>query len=393
MSKINVRNLSNENEDGAPDIVGVTTFSATSYFVPTKGNTAQRPPNHLEEGSIRYNTDTKNLEYYRGHTLGWSQFELIDPDLGGGTGSNTGLGTRALFAGGDTPSLLNFINFATLSTMGDAQDFGDLSTARAGGAALSDRKTFVFGGGYAPNITNSIDTTIFASTGNAVDTADLTFNANGPAGGAGNTYRGVLAGGRNNASPSVAQNIIQYYTFETAGDAVDFGDLLNAQFTGSGCSSSTRSVFSAGVITAPSRVDNLDFVTTATTGNSQDFGNLTTNRNGTGAFSNSTRGLWGGGEISSKSNVIDYITFATLGNAIDFGDMSYTRSNSGNDGASSPTRGVFSGGGSSASDNDNSRMRSIEKVEILTLGNTVDFGDLQDHTSNHGVMSNNHGGL
>ena len=47
MSKINVRNLSNENEDGAPDIVGVTTFSATSYFVPTKGTTAQRPPNHL----------------------------------------------------------------------------------------------------------------------------------------------------------------------------------------------------------------------------------------------------------------------------------------------------------------------------------------------------------
>ena len=29
MSKINVRNLSNENEDGAPNLVGVTTFSAT----------------------------------------------------------------------------------------------------------------------------------------------------------------------------------------------------------------------------------------------------------------------------------------------------------------------------------------------------------------------------
>ena len=29
MSKINVRSFSNENDDGAPDIVGVTTFSAT----------------------------------------------------------------------------------------------------------------------------------------------------------------------------------------------------------------------------------------------------------------------------------------------------------------------------------------------------------------------------
>ena len=91
--------------------------------------------------------------------------------------------------------------------------------------------------------------------------------------------------------------------------------------------------------------------------------------------------------------MIDYVTIATLGNAIDFGDMSYARSNSGNDGASSPTRGVFSGGGSPASGNDNGRMNVIEKVEILTTGNAVDFGDLADHTSNHGVMSNSHGGL
>ena len=83
MSKINVRSFSNENEDGAPDLVGITTFSATSYFVPTRGTTAQRPSDHVEVGSLRYNTDTKNLEYYRGKTIGWSQFELIDPELGG----------------------------------------------------------------------------------------------------------------------------------------------------------------------------------------------------------------------------------------------------------------------------------------------------------------------
>ena len=73
--------------------------------------------------------------------------------------------------------------------------------------------------------------------------------------------------------------------------------------------------------------------------------------------------------------------------------MSYTRANASNDGASSSTRGIFSGGGSPATDNDNNRMRSIEKVEIATLGNTVDFGDMTDHASNHHVMSNAHGGL
>ena len=36
MSQINIRNLSNENDDGSPEIVGVSTFSATSFFVPPK---------------------------------------------------------------------------------------------------------------------------------------------------------------------------------------------------------------------------------------------------------------------------------------------------------------------------------------------------------------------
>ena len=118
MSKINIRSFSNENDDGAPDIVGVSTFSSTAYFVPTKGTTAQRPSDHVEVGSIRFNTDTSNLEYYRGHTIGWSQFELIDPELGGGTGSNTGLGTRGIISGGHTPSVTNVIQYITISTLG-----------------------------------------------------------------------------------------------------------------------------------------------------------------------------------------------------------------------------------------------------------------------------------
>ena len=138
MSKINVRSFSNENEDGAPDLVGITTFSATSYFVPTRGTTAQRPSDHVEVGSLRYNYDTKSLEYYRGDTLGWSQFELIDPDLGGGTGSNTGLGTRMLAGGGDAPTNVNNIDFITISTTGNATDFGDLTAATRMCAPASD---------------------------------------------------------------------------------------------------------------------------------------------------------------------------------------------------------------------------------------------------------------
>ena len=127
MSQINIRNLSNENDDGSPEIVGVSTFSTTSYFVPPKGTTAERPSD-CEPGSIRFNTDTANLEYYRGKTIGWSQFELVNPNLGGGTGSNTGVGARAVFAGGGGfPAFLNTISFLTISTLGNSQDFGDMT--------------------------------------------------------------------------------------------------------------------------------------------------------------------------------------------------------------------------------------------------------------------------
>ena len=391
MSNINIRDFYNENEDGAPDIVGVSTFSATSFFVPTRGTTNQRPSDHVEVGSLRYNYDIKNLEYYRGDTLGWSQFDLIDPELGGGTGSNTGLGTRALFAGGDTPSLINTISFATLSTLGNSADFGDLSSARANSGCISNRKTIAWCGGYAPSISNSIETTIFASTGNGVDTADLTFNTNAPSAGGGDNTRGILAGG---ANPSgTKQNIIQYYNFEAAANAVDFGDATDIFFTGDSCASSTRTVFSFGFNPSGGRVNVLEFVTTSTTGNSQDFGDLTDVRNGTGSLSNSTRGVWGGGENPAKTNTIDYITIATTGNATDFGDMTFIRSNAQGDGASSPTRGVFSGGGSPESGNDNGRTNIMDKIEILTTGNAIDFGDLIDHTSNQGVSSNGHGGL
>ena len=70
MSQINVRNLSNENEDGAPDIVGISTFSATSYMVPPVGTTVQRPENP-QPGELRFNTDIVNLEYYKVTSLGW----------------------------------------------------------------------------------------------------------------------------------------------------------------------------------------------------------------------------------------------------------------------------------------------------------------------------------
>ena len=106
-------------------------------------------------------------------------------------------------------------------------------------------------------------------------------------------------------------------------------------------------------------------------------------RDGGGA-SNATRGiLFGGGDPAV--NTISYITIATLGNAIDFGDLDNLKANGG--ACSSPTRAVYGGGLAPGNKN------NIEYIEIPTTGNSKDFGDLVAAGHNLRAYSNAHGGL
>ena len=381
MSQINIRNLSNENDDGSPEIVGVSTFSATSFFVPPKGSTAERPSD-CEPGSIRFNTDTANLEYFRGKTLGWSQFDLINPNLGGGTGSNTGLGTRGVFGPGEAPHG-DTIDFLTISTFGDSTDFGNLTQDRRSGGAMGSSETRgLFAGGQHPSpftFFNIIDFVTIASTGNATDVGDLENKAYNVRGFSSRT-RGVAACGQKGPG-FTAVNTIEFVTIASTGNANDFGDTSTVRTTLDGAASSTRGVFGGGGDVS----DVIDFVTISTLGDATDFGNLTVARKGIMACSNSTRALFAGGETPSNSDIIDYITIATTGNAADFGDLTVARNTS--SATSSPTRGVFAGGSPGPFD-------TIDKVEILTTGNAVDFGNLARGTSRcYGAFSNGHGGL
>ena len=228
MSQINVRNLSNENGDGAPDIVGVSTFSATSYFVPPVGNTQQRPTNP-QGGDLRVNTDTASLEYYRGDTIGWSQIELIDPELGGGTGSNTGLGTRGLFAGGLAPDIKSDIDYITISTLGNTQDFGDISAGKQAMSALGSRTRALNIGGYTTSFENEIEFVTFASLGNITDFGNLLSSKNRTAS-CSDQVRGITGGGNPNT------NVIEYLTIAQTGNGVDFGDQTVKRDRVSGCS-------------------------------------------------------------------------------------------------------------------------------------------------------------
>ena len=400
MSKINVRSFSNENDDGAPDIVGISTFSATSYFVPTRGTTLQRPSEHVEVGSLRYNYDIKNLEYYRGETRGWSSFELIDPQpLGGdqvspslGDESNFGLGARGLFVGGYSPANVADIEYITISTLGDSADFGDLNNGYTAGVTTNDRTRGFYSGG---NTGNQVDMRIatLASLGDTVDGGgDLAFATKGHPTGCSSSTRGVIMGGRNH--PGAAEvNVIQSHTIQTTGNAQDFGDLLSPRgYNGGNCQSSTRGLTIGGFVpAAPTRVNSIEYVTMASMGNSADFGDVSYVHNSSGSASNSTRGIIAGGRTPGDSENIEYVTIATLGNTTDFGDLNNVVN--GDVGCcTSPTRCVIGGGGAP-------QGAEMLYVEIASTGNAVFFGELTlakqnvESLQEPGIWSTGHGGL
>jgi len=389
MSEVRVNNLSNESLSGGPTISGITTFSSPYFFVPPKGDTASRPQS-CPSGSLRFNTDSSKLEYYKGDTIGWVEIEATNDELGGGTGSNTGLGTRMLISGGfGSPSDTNVIQFVTISTLGNSQDFGDLIDDRYTQAACSSRTRFVAMGGFkVPNtLTNVIQFNTFASLGNAQDFGDMT-DTRAQHDALSNQTRGVFTFG---GTP--VANTLEYITIASTGNSVDFADATDGGRKNLfSCASTTRGLFVGGRDGSNNYEINIDQITINTQANAVDFGDLVEARAFASGFSNSTRGLFAAGRTPNGfTNIIEQVTIATQGNATDFGGDTIDAFNY-TSGAASPTRGVIAGGVNDTPSSD-TYYNVIQKVEILSSGNAVDFGDLLATLNGTASASNGHGGL
>ena len=394
MSEINASNFKKEHDDLAPDLVGVTELTSPYFFVPPSGNTASRPQS-CAAGTLRFNTDIGSLEIFRGDIIGWEQIQKRDSQhLGGGTGSNTGSGSRAVILGGrgnSSSNLVNMIDFFTINTLGNAEDFGDLTTACYSKGVVCDGTRVVAAGGRTPSFVQDIHFFTISSTGNAADSgADLN-NTENPAG-LSDSVRGVFA----ITSGSAYKNAIDYITIQSLGDAQDFGDLTDIRGYGASLASKTRGCFIGGLDTtqpAPDLdIDVIDFVTIRSTGNATDFGNLNAAVSQPGAAANAVRGIICGGTPNNQTTIlnnIQYITIATKGDAQDFGDLlnvslaGCTVTNS--------TRFVHHR--SRTNSGDGSRINVLEFTEIASTGNTLDFGDLVDDPSDRDGTSNGHGGL
>ena len=297
---------------------------------------------------------------------------------------------RGLRAGGGTTkynnSQVNNIDYITISSTGNATDFGDLSVTRTFLSGCSSTTRGVFHGGIAGGVRkDTIDYVTIASTGNASDFGDMGY-ARERTGSCSNNTRGILFGG--DCDPSLSERTIEYITIASTGNATDFGDTTVDKEDGpAGAASSTRGVFFGGTYT-PNNV--IEYVTIASTGNATDFGDMNLNCATGGAFSSATRAVIGrihtSGGSQNPINTIEYVTIASTGNATDFGDQ--IDDSAGAPGVSSSSRGVWMGG-----DHDGTIYNAMDYVTIASTGNATDFGDLTQSITRSGGCSSDHGGV
>ena len=340
--------------------------------------TEQRPLQPTPVGALRFNTDNAKLEYFDGDQ--YVNVTTRSPE------SETG-GTRGVTAGiNENPQWQEHMDFFNISTTGNSTDFGDLSAdIYAVGTTASSTRGVVFGGyGGSPHsaASDEIQFVTIASQGNATDFGNLTVGRNAPCV-SGNQTRAVIVGGA--ASPGNT-NVMDFVTIASQGNAVDFGDMTAATNNSSdgGCGSSTRGVFHSRT---PINNGGFFHYNIATQGNAAEFSDRANNGNNTlSGGSNAVRGLFQGGY---NVNAISAVTISTLGSAFDFGDQTTKRYTAG--AAASGTRYVTIAGQGFAPAAGMTNV--MEYVQIMTTGNTIDFGDLSRTGYYVSGMSNGHGGL
>ena len=282
---------------------------------------------------------------------------------------------RGVFAGGGTPAKSDVINTVQIATTANATDFGNLSVAKNGVAAVASATRGVFSGGYTPTAQSTIEYLNFQSQGGVNDFGDLL-----------SATQDHMSGSNNTIGIFSRDTVTQFITLSSTGDATEWGgDTTVARYYGmqSNCSP-TRMVIGGGRV-SPTTVGTIDFFTFATRGDAVAFGEMSVARNGYGAGGNSTRGIFAGGYTPTIVDTIDYITIAAEGNAIDFGNLSATTRACQN--ATSSTRCVIAGGTTPTN------INTIQYVTIATTGNTSDFGDLQNTPKNPASCSDTNGGL
>ncbi len=242
--------------------------------------------------------------------------------------SNGSGGRGVCNIGMDGVALSNSLEYVTISTLGNTQDFGDLITpgpqAMMACSNASNNRGVWAAGFDGTTFHNNMDYINISSISNATDFGDVEVpRAFGGGCSNGTNNRGMYTGG----SMLMSYNVIDYLTITSLSNTYSFGDLSIGSYSGGSCSNSVNNRCVMEVTAYSAHTNILEYVTITSTGNSSDFGDLSytaltraTCSNGTGNI-----GIWAGGLISNATsaatNLIEQITISTLSNSSDFGDL------------------------------------------------------------------------
>ena len=354
-------------------IGAVECISVKHHFSVPVGDTAGRNKSSgYAEGTVRYNKDLGTMEFYNGYE--WRQFTYISDIKTNPQGRG-----RAVSGGGGPQYSMDYVNIAS---RGNAQDFGELSTASGGGGDSAGNETRGIFSGHGPNY-RAMQYITFASEGRTVTFGDSSYNSS-----PNSSTKTCTANSTRflNMGDYQWTNAIDYVQITTIGNATDFGDLTAPKAQATGFSSPIKAMYAGGYSPGNVHHDTIEAVTIASKGNATDFGNLTnkikTNGGGSG---NNTRGIISGGTPGgSYIDNIDQINLSSGGNATSFGNLTIATGYGGS--ASNLTRSVYRGG-------DSPRGNVIDFIQIATGGNAQDFGDTVAPNQVQNAMSDSHGGL
>ena len=221
---------------------------------------------------------TTNIDYFTFSSEGGAQ-DFGNFDEAGFEKSGASNNTRGLFFGSSVaPAGKNYIEYVTITSTGNANDFGDMTDVKGQSATCASPTRALICGG------NSVDAPSFyghprwtavgyvtiSTTGNAQDFGQLDQGGAGGMGSGqcGSSTRGILLEG---GPGPAATNTISYISISSLGNSVNFGDRTVSKNQIGTMSSGTRAVF-GGAGAADTNV--IDYVTIASTGNATDFGDL-----------------------------------------------------------------------------------------------------------------------
>ena len=291
-------------------------------------------------------TAEERIQYFN-LTSASNAADFGDLTVGAAEVAATSNGTTAFRMGGhdgaNSNVKQNVIESWTTSTLGNSTDHGDLSAACNYCHGDSDAITGICVLGYIGSYTDAIDRFTMASAGNATDHGNLTYaRAYGGSSASVASARMINWAGYGSGGTGGYHDDNDYITITTAGNAVDFGDLIEANHycTGVGTGSGDRALQLGGKENTGSGgyyTDRIQYNDLSTLGNATDAGNLlTTNGEHAAGMNTATHGFKAGGEASSVYNTIQRTDLATGGNATDWGDLLVaTHDNAGTSGSPS----------------------------------------------------------